>query len=79
VTFFWVLSDFILSKTDSFGLGPDLSGCEDEQALIEKASSDDTSISNAALWMLLLLRLTVITTDERLELRNSRFSPFIAS
>jgi hypothetical protein len=46
---------------------------------VEKASGDDCSVSDAALWMLLLLRLTSVTTDERLELRNSELqysSPF---
>jgi hypothetical protein len=72
VTFFWVLSDFISSKTGSFSLGPDLMNCEDEELLIEKVSGADDATSNAALWMLLLLRLTAVTTDDRLELRNSR-------
>jgi hypothetical protein len=36
------------------------------------ASGDDRGVSDAALWMLLLLRLTSVTTDERLELRNSK-------
>jgi hypothetical protein len=46
---------------------------------MEKASSDDKGTSNAALWMLLLLRLTAVTTDERLELRNSNLSWIILS
>lgn len=37
------------------------------------ASGDDRAVSDAALWMLLLLRLATVTTDERLELRNSKF------
>lgn len=37
------------------------------------ASGDDRAVSDAALWMLLLLRLTAVPTDERLELRNSEF------
>lgn len=73
MTFFWVLSDFISNKTESFSLGPDLMKCEDEQVLIEKVSGSDYATSNAALWMLLLLRLTAVTTDDRLELRNSEF------
>ena len=35
------------------------------------ASRDDRGVSDAALWMLLLLRLTAVTADDRLELRNS--------
>ncbi|KAF7879068.1 hypothetical protein EAF04_000268 [Stromatinia cepivora] len=71
VTFFWVLSDFISSRTSSFSLSPDLIEDSAEEALIEKASGDDRAVSDAALWMLLLLRLTSVTADERLELRNS--------
>ncbi|KAM0320058.1 hypothetical protein ACHAO8_000651 [Botrytis cinerea] len=71
VTFFWVLSDFISSRTSSFSLSPDLIEDSTEEALIEKASGDDRAVSDAALWMLLLLRLTSVTADERLELRNS--------
>lgn len=35
------------------------------------AADSDHKASDAALWMLLLLRLTTVTADERLELRNS--------
>lgn len=41
------------------------------ETLIELASHPDKDGSSAALWMLLLLRLTAVTTDHRLELRNS--------
>lgn len=47
-----------------------------EEALVEQASSKDAVISNAALWMMLLLRLTAVTMDERLELRNSKCLSF---
>lgn len=42
-----------------------------DNALIELASHPGQEGSSAALWMLLLLRLTAVTTDQRLELRNS--------
>jgi hypothetical protein len=67
-----VLSDFISSRTSSFSLSPDLIEGSNEEALIEKASGDDRAVSDAALWMFLLLRLTTVTADERLELRNSK-------
>jgi hypothetical protein len=41
--------------------------------LVAKASQSGGAGSNAALWMLLLLRLTTVTNDDRLELRNSGF------
>lgn len=42
-----------------------------DEALIDLASHPEKDGSSAALWMLLLLRLTAVTTDQRLELRNS--------
>jgi hypothetical protein len=68
-----VLSDSISSRTSSFSLNPDLIKGSNEQSLVTMASGDDRAVSDAALWMLLLLRLTSVTTDERLELRNSKF------
>lgn len=41
------------------------------EVLIELASHPEKEGSGAALWMLLLLRLTAVTSDQRLELRNS--------
>ena len=43
----------------------------DETHLLAQAKSEKEAVSNAALWMLLLLRLTSATTDRRAELRNS--------
>ncbi|RYP90501.1 hypothetical protein DL770_003348 [Monosporascus sp. CRB-9-2] len=71
VTFFWVLSDFLSGKSKSLPITDDLVGKSDESALVETAARAENASSNAALWMLLLLRLTTVTTDERLELRNS--------
>ncbi|RYP04463.1 hypothetical protein DL764_004433 [Monosporascus ibericus] len=71
VTFFWVLSDFLSGKSKSLPITDGLVGKSDESALVETAARAENASSNAALWMLLLLRLTTVTTDERLELRNS--------
>ncbi|EKD15974.1 uncharacterized protein L3040_003411 [Drepanopeziza brunnea f. sp. 'multigermtubi'] len=71
VTFFWVLSDFISGRTHSLSLSSDLMKGVNEGNLAGMASGDDLAVSDAALWMLLLLRLTAVTTDDRLELRNS--------
>lgn len=68
-----MLSDFISGRTSSFSLSSDLIKSVDEENLVEMASGDDLAVSDAALWMLLLLRLTAVTADERLELRNSEF------
>jgi hypothetical protein len=42
-----------------------------ENALVDTTVSPDNATSVAALWMLLLLRLTAVAGDPRLELRNS--------
>lgn len=55
-------------------MSPDLIRGSDEKTLMKLASGKDLANSDAALWMLLLLRLTAVTTDERLELRNSKDS-----
>ena len=78
MTFFWVLSDFISGRTNSFSLSPDLIQGSSEDRLVEMASGGDLAVSDAALWMLLLLRLAAVTTDERLELRNSTILSFCA-
>jgi hypothetical protein len=43
----------------------------DESELEQKAADHTHKGSDAALWMLLLLRLATLTSDERLDLRNS--------
>ncbi|RYP14517.1 hypothetical protein DL766_009644 [Monosporascus sp. MC13-8B] len=63
--------DFLSGKSESLPITDDLVGKSDESALVETAVRAENASSNAALWMLLLLRLTTVTTDERLELRNS--------
>lgn len=61
-----------MSKQDeSFRLDENTITSTDEKELVAKATSEDDSVSHAALWLILLLRLTAVTTDERLELRNS--------
>lgn len=49
----------------------DMVGGGKDEVLIELASHPEKEGSGAALWMLLLLRLTAVTSDQRLELRNS--------
>lgn len=70
ITFFWVLSDFLSNKNSTLSISNDLVGIP-EGRLVEKASSASDGASDAALWMLLLLRLTAVTADERIDLRNS--------
>lgn len=44
-----------------------------DEALLKLAADSSHQDSGGALWMLLLLRLTSVATDQRLELRNSEF------
>lgn len=78
MTFFWVLSDFLSGKNESLSINNGLVGEIDESTLAEQAADPSNPSSDAALWMLLLLRLTNVTTDDRLELRNSELltTPF---
>ncbi|RDA83556.1 hypothetical protein CP532_5341 [Ophiocordyceps camponoti-leonardi (nom. inval.)] len=72
INFFWVLSDFLSTKEESLDITAELVRQGDrENGLEELAADSEQKGSDAALWMLLLLRLTAVTTDERLELRNS--------
>ncbi|PNY24290.1 Protein MON2 [Tolypocladium capitatum] len=71
VTFFWVLSDFLSAKDESLEITADLAQGTDGFGMERLAADRSKKGSDAALWMLLLLRLTTVTTDERLELRNS--------
>ncbi|KAH0601738.1 hypothetical protein MHUMG1_00617 [Metarhizium humberi] len=71
VTFFWVLSDFLSAKENSLEIRADLLNGSDESELERKAADHTQKGSDAALWMLLLLRLATVASDERLDLRNS--------
>lgn len=71
VTFFWAISDFLSEKSNSMSITEDMVDGVTDEALVRLASHPDEEGSSAALWMLLLLRLTAVTADQRLELRNS--------
>ncbi|KAH8170916.1 dimerization and cyclophilin-binding domain of mon2 domain-containing protein [Sarocladium implicatum] len=71
VTFFWVLSDFLSGKTGSLDITAKLMQGTDSSDLETLAGKEGVAGSDAALWMLLLLRLTTVASDDRLELRNS--------
>ncbi|KAI0450820.1 endosomal peripheral membrane protein [Xylaria acuta] len=71
VTFFWDLSNFLSRKNKALPITNKLVGDFDDASLVEKASNAENASSDAALWMLLLIRLTTVTTNDRLDLRNS--------
>ncbi|KAI9839982.1 MAG: hypothetical protein M1819_000174 [Sarea resinae] len=68
LTFFWEVSDFLQSRNTSFD--EQALKAQNESNLLERAESDDKRVSGAALWVLLLLRLAAVTTDDRAEVRN---------
>lgn len=71
VTFFWILSDFLSAKANTLEITANLAGAAGGFELEKKAADRTHKESDAALWMLLLLRLAAVTSDERLDLRNS--------
>lgn len=71
MTFFWVLSDFLSGRTGSIEITSDLIQGVEASDLVSIAADGNHEASGPALWMLLLLRLTAVASDERLELRNS--------
>ncbi|KAL1888762.1 Endocytosis and vacuole integrity protein [Ceratocystis pirilliformis] len=71
VTFFWTLSDFLSSKNQALSITSKIMGGQDVAELAKMAADSENEASDAALWMLLLLRLAAVTADDRLELRNS--------
>ncbi|KAL2021668.1 hypothetical protein VTK56DRAFT_6760 [Thermocarpiscus australiensis] len=71
VTLFWAVSDFLSGTSRSMSITEDMIQETGDQTLVQLASEPLEKGSSAALWMLLLLRLTSVATDQKLELRNS--------
>ncbi|OAA59891.1 endosomal peripheral membrane protein [Niveomyces insectorum RCEF 264] len=73
VTFYWAISDFLHARNNNNAMAivAAMEGGPSDAALAKLAYNTSHPGSGAALWMLLLLRLTAVTTDQRLELRNS--------
>ncbi|KAK9458978.1 uncharacterized protein V1516DRAFT_629707 [Lipomyces oligophaga] len=71
ITFFWTVSDFLRSKLTESGLNSDLSKpLRSRDELLNMARSGDLQDSTSSLWLVLLLRLTIICADSRAEVRN---------
>lgn len=74
ITFFWNVSDFLQTRGGSAGVfALEAESEEDLMALVKKTETTDM---NAALWMVLLLRLTSVSKDKRSEVRNGNYTPF---
>ncbi|CAZ81148.1 unnamed protein product [Tuber melanosporum] len=70
ITFFWNVSDFLQTKGESSLSGEFVSSkAQSETDLLGMVEQTDVD-SHPALWMLLLLRLTGVSKDQRAEVRN---------
>jgi hypothetical protein len=67
---FWNVSDFLQGQIEEFSIESHVDASVSEERLAALANGDDSSISRNALWMLLLLRIVDLTTDNRSEVRN---------
>ncbi|KAI9814424.1 MAG: hypothetical protein M1827_003280 [Pycnora praestabilis] len=70
ITFFWNTSDFLQGRDDAFLLDKQVLTARSEDDLHDLGKGTDDHDSSGALWMLLLLRLTAASTDQRSEVRN---------
>ncbi|TQV97476.1 endosomal peripheral membrane protein [Cordyceps javanica] len=71
VTFFWILSDFLSGRSESLEITEKLMKAVGSTSLGRLAENSADTNSSAALWLVLLQRLTAVSSDTRLELRNS--------
>ncbi|KAK9368587.1 hypothetical protein V1509DRAFT_623344 [Lipomyces kononenkoae] len=71
ITFFWTVSDFLRSKLTDSNLNSDLSeSLRSRDDLVTMARRGNLQDSTSSVWLILLLRLTVICADPRSEVRN---------
>ncbi|EED24262.1 endosomal peripheral membrane protein (Mon2), putative [Talaromyces stipitatus ATCC 10500] len=70
-TFFWNVSDFLQSQVGAFSIDESMDISISEESLAGLADDADISTSRGALWLLLLLRIVDLTTDNRSGIRNS--------
>ncbi|KAI9735199.1 MAG: hypothetical protein M1834_001789 [Cirrosporium novae-zelandiae] len=69
-TFFWSVADFLKGRCAASVLSDAVIEASSEVDLSSLATNTDLEVANAALWLLLLLRLVVVTRDNRAEIRN---------
>ncbi|KAL2360320.1 hypothetical protein RJZ56_006819 [Blastomyces dermatitidis] len=70
-TSFWNLSDFLRSQIDKFSIESHIEVDSNEEILTTLAKNSDLLISRNSLWLLLLLRIVDLSTDNRAEIRNT--------
>lgn len=69
-TLFWNVSDFLQTRSGHISLENILESSS-EKMLCERANEADPLISNSSIWLILLLEIVELTTDDRPEVRNS--------
>ncbi|EAU35660.1 conserved hypothetical protein [Aspergillus terreus NIH2624] len=67
---FWNVSDFLQSQIERFSVDTYVDSSVSEDTLTKLAVDDDPLTSRNSLWLLLLLRIVDVTTDNRSEIRN---------
>lgn len=70
-TFFWNVSDFLQNQSGQFSIEGTIDTSVSEESLSKLADDTDDRTSRGALWLLLLLQIVDLTTDDRSEIRNS--------
>ncbi|KAE8842525.1 hypothetical protein PTNB85_00829 [Pyrenophora teres f. teres] len=71
ITFFWNVSDYIQSRTDLSSLPQVLDEAVDQEAIKSAVLMHSQQGNTSALWLQVLLNLSSITIDERVEVRHS--------
>ncbi|KAG2419437.1 hypothetical protein HFD88_004233 [Aspergillus terreus] len=67
---FWNVSDFLQGQIERFSVDTYVDSSVSEDTLTKLAVDDDPLTSRNSLWLLLLLRIVDVTTDNRSEIRN---------
>ncbi|KAI4912534.1 hypothetical protein J4E90_005939 [Alternaria incomplexa] len=71
ITFFWNVSDYLQSRTDLSSLVEVVTQTSGKNDVEDAVSTHSREGKTAALWLQVLLNLSSITTDERIEVRHS--------
>lgn len=68
---FWNVSDFLQGQLETLVIDESIDTTLSEESLSLLVKDADGGVSRGALWLLLLLRIVDLTTDDRADIRNS--------
>lgn len=68
---FWNVSDYLQGQLETLIIDESIDSTLSEESLSVLVRDASGSVSRGALWLLLLLRIVDLTTDDRAEIRNS--------